>query len=257
MNSGSSGAIAPNAINVHTTGADARCASSRGERRGLRGDHPAAKVKHRTLRVEEQVRERGDAIVLARAHLLPSSRLRQRILVDRDARALHVLRHIDCHRARTAGFRNRERERHHLEQLLGGTHEEVMLRDRQRESVGVDLLERVGADHALRHLAGDRHQGHRIEARVGDRREEIGRARAGRAERHRGAAGDAGHALGDETRALFVAREHVADTAAMQRIVEWQDRPARNARDRIDPLAFEQDAQEVGSVGLHDDWLAW
>jgi len=48
-----------------------------------------------------------------------------------------------------------------------------------------------------------------------------------------------------------VARKDVADGAAVQRIVEWQDGPAGNARDGADALPFEQDAQEVGSGDFH------
>ena len=74
---------------------------------------------------------------------------------------------------------------------------------------------------------------------------------SGRGEAHGGPAGDAGHALGDEPRALFMAREDVADGAAVQRVVERQDGPAGNARDGADALPFEQGPQEVGAGDFH------
>ena len=56
-----------------------------------------------------------------------------------------------------------------LEQLGRRAHQEVVLRDRHREAVGVDLLERVGADHRARHLSGDGDERDRVELGVGDR----------------------------------------------------------------------------------------
>ena len=66
-----------------------------------------------------------------------------------------------------------------------------------------------------------------------------------------GATGDPGHALCDKARALFVAGEDVADGAAVQRVVERQDRAAGNSRKSADALPFEQDAEEVGSSCFH------
>jgi hypothetical protein len=57
--------------------------------------------------------------------------------------------------------------------------------------------------------------------------------------------------LGDEPRALFMARQNVADGAGVQGVVERQDGAAGDARDRVDALPFEQGAQEVGSSDFH------
>ena len=129
-----------------------------------------------------------------------------------------------------------------------------MLGDGEREPVGIDLLERIGADQRLRHLRGDRHQRDRIEARVGDGREEVGGSRAGGGQTDGGPAGHPRHALRDEAGALFMAGEDVADAAAVQRIVERQDGPAGDAGERVDSLPFEQEAEDGGSSVFHGWW---
>ena len=92
-----------------------------------------------------------------------------------------------------------------------------MLRDRQRETERVDLLERVRADHRARHLARDRDERNRVELRVGDRREQVRGAGARRRDADAGPARHACDALGDEARALLVAREHVTNRARSAR----------------------------------------
>ncbi len=67
-----------------------------------------------------------------------------------------------------------------VEQLGRRAHQEVVLRDRHGQAVGVDLLEGVGADHRARHLAGDGDERDRVELGVGDRGEQVRRARAPR-----------------------------------------------------------------------------
>ena len=57
-------------------------------------------------------------------------------------------------------------------------HQEVVLGDRHRDAADVGLLEGVGADRGARHLAGDGDDRHRVHVGVGDRRDEVGRARA-------------------------------------------------------------------------------
>ena len=67
-----------------------------------------------------------------------------------DRGVLDVLGHVDGHGSGPAGLRELEGQRHDLQQLGRMAHEEIVLGDRQGEPVGVDLLERVGADQRLR-----------------------------------------------------------------------------------------------------------
>ena len=70
---------------------------------------------------------------------------------------LHVLRHIDQHRTGASLLRDRQRLPHHARELGDVLHQVVLLRDRQRDAHDVRLLEGITADHAARHLSGDRH----------------------------------------------------------------------------------------------------
>ena len=64
-----------------------------------------------------------------------------------------------------------------------------VLDDRHRDAGDVGLLEAVGADQVGAHLAGDEDGRDRVHHRVGDRRDEVGRAGAAGGERHADAAG--------------------------------------------------------------------
>ena len=168
-----------------------------------------------------------------------------------DGLRLHVLRHVDDDRSWPSRGRDAKRVGNHLEQLAGASCQVVVLRDRDGESVGVDLLERVGPDHAARHLAGDGDERDRVELRVGDAGQQVGRAGAGRPEAHGGTAGRARHALGDECGALLVTRQHVADPAGPQRVVEGEARAPGDSRGDGDALPFEQPHDQLGAGGLH------
>ena len=65
--------------------------------------------------------------------------------------------------------------------LLRVLDHERVLDDRHRDAERVRLLEAVGAEQVGAHLAGDEHDRDGVHHRVGERRDEVGRARAGRA----------------------------------------------------------------------------
>ena len=126
-----------------------------------------------------------------------------------------------------------------------------MLGDRNRQTVGVDFLEGIRTDHRQRHLTGDRHHRDRIELGIGDRGHQIGGARSGRCEAHLGPARDAAHALGHEARTLFVPGQHVMDALALgERVVERQDRAARNSGNGPDALTLEHSNDQLGACHL-------
>ena len=79
----------------------------------------------------------------------------------------------------------------------------------------------------MRHLAGDGNKRNGVEACIGDGRKEVGCAGSRGGNADGSVTGDAGHALGDEPGALFMAGKNVRDVAVVKRVVEWQDRTAR------------------------------
>ena len=68
-------------------------------------------------------------------------------------------------------------------------------------------------------LASDGDQRHRVHARVGQRRHEVGGAGPGGREAHARSPGDARNPLRDEASSSFVAHQYVANAPPVQRIV--------------------------------------
>ncbi|MNI40579.1 hypothetical protein D3C73_948050 [compost metagenome] len=87
----------------------------------------------------------------------------------------------------------------------------VVLGDGNRNAVGVDFLEGVGADHRGRNLTGDTHQRDGIQSRIGNSRHQIGGPRPATGHTHGRFAIGSRHALGDKPRALFVTRQDMTD----------------------------------------------
>ena len=84
-------------------------------------------------------------------------------------------------------------------------------------------------------------------ARASEGRDQVRDARPRRGQTHRRLARRARHALGDETSALLVSRQHVPHPARLQRIVQGQDGSPRNADDDVDAAPLELAHDERGS----------
>ena len=136
-----------------------------------------------------------------------------------------------------AGARDVERRLEHAGQLLDVLDEPRVLDDRHRDPGRVDLLECVGADQRRPHLAGDADERRRVHPRVGDRRDEVRRARAGRRDRDADLARSARVTLGHVPGALLVPREHVPHgRPARDRVVESAGSRRPGCRSRPRPL---------------------
>ena len=239
MKSGSAGGMAPRAMRVHTAGAERRWA--REQASSAAPEEITPPPRYRTGR--RAAKAGGRVPDLASVHAPRRPRGRVPAAAHVDLLRLNVLGHVDDDGAGPSGLGHLEGQRHRLQQFGCGSHEEIVLGDRQGEAVGVDLLKGVGPDEAsakpgrLWRPGAPNRAGHRRSPSRGWSR----RARGGKADG--GAARRPGHALGDEARPLLMAGEDVADRAAVQRVVERQDGPAGYSRDRPDALPFEQGAQ--------------
>ena len=112
----------------------------------------------------------------------------------------------------------------------------VVLGDRQRDAADVGFLEGVGADDGRGHLAGDRDDRHRVHVRVGDRRDQVGRARAGGGHADADLAGGLRVPLGGVAGALLVADQDVPDRGGVeQRVVRRAGSRRRGCRRRRRP----------------------
>ena len=134
----------------------------------------------------------------------------------------------------------------HPRDLVGVGHEVVVLGDRHRDAADVGLLEGVGADGGRADLTGDGDDRHRVHVGVGERGDQVGRARARGRHADADLAGRGGVALGGVAGTLLVANEDVAHLDRVeQRVVGRQDRPARDAEDGVDLHRLEREHQAL------------
>ena len=162
-----------------------------------------------------------------------------------------VLGHVDEHRAGAAGGRDVERLPDHPRDVGGVGDQPVVLGDRHGDADGVGLLERVGADHRVRHLAGDDHQRDAVHVGVAQRGDDVGGGRAAGDHGHARSAGGVRVALGHVAGALLVAHEDVADRRVDERVVDGQDGAAREAEHDLRLLHLEALDEGLGSGELH------
>ena len=156
-------------------------------------------------------------------------RLGARLVVDVGPR--EVLRDVEQDRPRPPGRGDVEGLVHVLGDLARVGDLEGVLDEGQRRAEDVGLLEAVGADQLGPHLAGDEDGRDRVHHRVGDRGDEVGRARAGGGEGDPDLAGGLGVALGGVAAALLVAHLDVAEAGVDERVVGRQVGPAGDAED--------------------------
>jgi hypothetical protein len=159
---------------------------------------------------------------------------------------LHVLRHIDEHRAGPALGGDMERLAHLCRQLGDVIHRHAVLGDGERDPDDVGFLEGVAPDHGARHLAGDRHDRRTVHLGRGDPGDEVGGARPRRRHTDARASGGARIPVRGVGRGLFVAHQDVAQGRSLrQGMVERHDRAAGIPEHQLHPLLLEQAAEDV------------
>ena len=207
---------------------------------GAGADHAAADVQHRAPRLEDQPGGLADLLGVRAGHRAVAGQHQLGRPAERGLRLHRVLGHVDQHRAGTAGRGDVERLGDGPRDVGGVGDQEVVLGDRHRDAADVGLLEGVGADRGAGDLAGDRDHRHRVHVGVGDRGDQVGRARP--AGRHADAdlAGGAGVALGRVAGALLVPDQDVPDLdRVVERVVRREDRAARDAEDVLGARALQ------------------
>jgi hypothetical protein len=180
---------------------------------------PAARVDHRPPRVRECLGRELDLLGVALDRGLVA---RQVDAVDRlvvDVGAREVLGHVDEHGSGAPGARDVEGLVDRPRDVARVLDQDRVLDDRHGDPGRVRLLKAVRPDQVGPDLAGDEHRRDRVEHRVGDRGDEVGRAGTARRERHPDLAARLGIALGGVARPGLVATQDVADAAVVQSVV--------------------------------------
>ena len=130
--------------------------------------------------------------------------------------------------------------------MSGPLHARVPLGDRPEQVDQVDELVRLLVHPLEVGLAGQRDERRAVEERVADRRDEVRRARAERAQADAGAPGEAPVHVGHVGAALLVANRDEGDRGVGQRLVEVERLLARDAEDVPDALGLEALHEDIG-----------
>ena len=210
------------------------------------GDHPAAGVDDRPLRIPHHLRRPPD---LSRVSLGGEFIPRQ---VDRADRLVmrvpeeDVLGDVHQDRAGTPAGGDVKGLVDRLRQFGGALHEEVVLRAGAGDAERVRLLERVASDQLRRDLPGDRHDGDRVEEGVHQAGDEIRRPRSRGRAADADLPGGAGVPLRREGGVLLVADEVVLDLRVVEHVVEGEGHAAgisEEATDAFPEKALHQDVR--------------
>ena len=135
---------------------------------------------------------------------------------------------------------------------VGVGDQHVVLGDRHRDAGDVGFLEGIGADQRAGLLPGDRDHRDRVHVRVGDRGDEVRRARTRRRHADADLAGGLRVPGGRVPRALLVADEHVPHPRGVQqRVVGGKDRAAGNAEHDLAADLLQRADERLGAGHRH------
>ena len=167
--SGSSPGYAPRPISVIVTGMPVLRTSSRSSCAGVAADDAAAGVDHRPLGALDRRRHLRDLLGLGLALFdVIARQVHRRVVVGHDLRLLHVLRHVDQHRARPARRGDVKRLAHDAGHVVDVGHQIMVLGDAAADFDDRRFLKGIGADHGGPDLAGDGDQRNAVQLGVGD-----------------------------------------------------------------------------------------
>ena len=155
---------------------------------------------------------------------------------------------VNVHWARSTAARKVEGLRNRVRNLIGGAHQVVVLRHRQRNAGDVDLLEGVLTDQRIRNIARDEDNGDGVEHGGTDAGDEVGGTRARGAEADAHLARGAGVAVSGVRCGLFMTDQDVTKLGVVnEHVVEREDDAARVTPDGVAPLQEDCLTKSVGT----------
>ena len=212
------------------------------------GNHAAADIEHRLFRRGNEV-EYELKFVIHRMQLAGNARrqvVRRKREFRHEERLLDVFRDVDDDRARASARSDFECAVNDARKVFGLEDEEAVFDDGERHPEKVRFLEGLFPDELRENLSRDKNDGNAVHERVGNGRDEVGRARSGGGKANAGFAGGTRIAARHEAAALFVAREDRANLRrTRQRLVELNRGAARISENRIDTQFFEATDNDV------------
>jgi hypothetical protein len=208
-------------------------------------DDATAGQHERSRRSFDQLRGGGDR---PRARPPGSGSLDPRMPAARRGSLSHVDWDLDQHGPRPPARRERERLVEQRAQVLAVLNRARVLHDRDRHTRDIGLLKGHRPCEMGRDLTADEHDRNRVHPRVRDRGQQVDGARTGCRERHAGPARHPRPALCGVSRRGLMAGQDVTDRARGEGVVQRQHGTARNAEDRLDPVAFQRCDQGIGTA---------
>ena len=162
---------------------------------------------------------------------------------------LNVLGHVDEHGAGTVGLGDAERLADGVGQLLDRLHEIVVLRDGQRDARDVDLLEGVGADKGVGHIARDGNERGGVEVGGGDAGHKVGGTGARGGNDDADLAGGAGITVGCVGSSLLMGGQDMVNLVLILEdgVVNVNDLASGITEDRLAALLNERADDDVRS----------
>ena len=162
---------------------------------------------------------------------------------------LNVLGHVNEHGAGAVGLGDAERLADGVGQLLDRLHEIVVLRDGQRDARDVDLLEGVGADEGVGHVARDGDERGGVEVCGGNARHEVRGARARSGDDDADLAGGTGIAVGRMGGSLLMSGQDMVNLVLILEngVINVDDLASGITEDRLAALLDERADDDIRS----------
>src|SRR5579871_6950349 len=158
----------------------------------------------------------------------------------------HVRGDVDNNRSRTSAAGPVKSFGDHFGDFIDRTNDAAPLGQREGDAKNVGLLKSIGANEGTANLPGNADQRNGIHLRVGDAGDEIRRARAAGRNRYPDLPSYSRISFGREHGALFVSREHVPETAALERVIQRHDCPSRVTEHEFDPFSSQALQNDLG-----------
>ena len=159
---------------------------------------------------------------------------------------LHVLRHVDHHRAGPALARDRDRLAHAVGQLGDVGDETAVLGDGQGDSHHVGFLEGIAAQHGARHLSRDGDHRGRVHLRGGEAGDQVGGAGTRRGDADADAPAGARVTVRRVRRRLLVPHQDMTDLGGVaERVVERHDGASGVAPDGVHAFLHQDAAEDL------------
>ena len=179
----------------------------------FRGDDTAAGINQRAFRTIDEFRQTIQILIKVLFHDCVFFCRRKSLIFVKLSH--DILRYVHENRTRTSAFRDAECFPDIVCKLADIIYKEIMLRDRQSDSVNIDFLKRVSADESQRYLPCNDHHRHRVHKRCGDACNGIGSPRTAGGKSYAHLSRRAGVAVRSMCGALFMAGENVMNIVAV------------------------------------------